>query len=625
MFECVDHLATATKEFDAGDFARARVTLKQVLASQKPLLPIDRARTLRLLSEAERELAEYAQAQEDARAGLDVIAQFQSGAGVRERILLLTALGQAFINAGSPALAEAPLKEALQLSAPDAEIDGALALRTLGEVRWAAAQYAEAETLYRRAWETLHRLLPADHRERGHVTNSWGLALVRLGHQAQAEAVLRDALEERLLALPADHPDVGESFHNLTHVAIQGARLEEAEGYALQALEIWQAKLGDRHPRIALVLGNLGGIALKRGRLSEAQQFYRRGLEIREAVLGPDNPLVAISINNLASIAQKLNQLEDAEQLLRRSLAIEEAARAPNHPNVARILNNLQQVLTQLGRDDEGETLLRRAISIWESNLDAHAADLATSWTNLSLLLKRRGEMDEAETLLLRALAVKQQRRGENHPDLATPLNNLAEFYVRAGRLDMAETLFLRAVRLRENAGHAVSPETAANLAEIARVADRRQEEVWWLRKTIQIVQLQAGSDTAKLVPYLRRQGRALLHMKDFTDAQAVLRRALALGEGHDLPVLDTAATSVLLGLALAGSKQWEEAVYCFERAMLLAERAGDTEAEPPAQEGQVGSNGVAREAIMRTCMAFLQRAGRRFHAGEGGYEENAR
>jgi tetratricopeptide (TPR) repeat protein len=567
----------------AGRFWEARDVLLQVTASGPAAADLDAASTLRLLAHCEREMAAYDAALSACAAGLAVLDRLEASGETRlERVRLLAARGQTLIEAGHVDEAEAPLQQAIELSPPNREVEGALALRSLGEISSARARHTEAEALYACAMDTLLRLLPPVHRERGHVVNSWALAALAQGWLAEAEERVRRGLELRTAMLPAGHPDIGESTHNLAGVLLKRGHLDEAEALERQALTLWEKVLGDRHPRLAVALGNLGAIAQKRSRFAEAEQFYRRTLELREAALGACHPRLIPALNNLASVQFKLGRHAEAEALFRRALDLARAARGERHPDVARALNNLHSVLNTLGGQEEGEEYLRQAIGIWEETLGPESSELATSLTNLASYQTARGENGAAESTLLRVLQIQSKRLGEDHPDLATPLNNLANLYVGEGRLDGAEQLYRRAQELRRRAGYGLSPETFANLAEIARRQGRYADQCDYLRQAIEAIEASFGAETpagAQLRHrYYRVRGVAQRQLGDLFGARDTLRHALAIGERGRVDPADLALTLTNLGVTAFQARAPREAETAYRHGIAVLERAGNPE-----------------------------------------------
>jgi Tfp pilus assembly protein PilF len=567
-----------------GRFAQARDAFREALvAANGTLSSIEQVRCLWRLADARRELADYDAALAAGDDALRAADRVGGDDARRERVRALTMRGRILTDAGNLAEAEAPLQEALAGSDPDVEVEGALALRALGDLRAMQARYAEVEQAYSRANATLQRLLPAEDRDRLRTLNSLGLASMYLNRLEEAETRLRRALELRRQALAPEHPDIGESFHNVATVVQRRGRLDESESLERSAAAIWTASLGPQHPRLALALGNLGAICQKRGRLDEAEKLYRQGLAIREASLGPQHPRLIVSINNLASVAFRLGRLEEAERLFRRSLALATATKGEQHPDVARALNNLYSVLNASGKTEEGEAALRRAIAIWEGGEESK--DLAVALSNLATLQMARGEDEPAEDALLRALAIQERILGAQHPDLAPTINNLATLFAKTGKLEAAESMYLRALALRKKVGYAPSPETLANLAEIARRQGRSADQRRWLEEAVHAAEATGGKAAPALVRCLHQLGVCLRGLGENRLAADVLERSVAIQQraaGSDtteLAVTSVAWAGALLALGknAAAEQAYRQAIELLEplavdRPNLLAE-----------------------------------------------------
>ena len=573
-------LSAGEIEAQAGHFAEAREAFADALrmARTSGAPPATQARCARRLGEMRRELAEHDAAIEACLHAVRITQGLVGDEPRQERVRSLTEYAAALVGAGRQDEAEPSLDEALSLSDPSTEADGAWALRVLAEVRVAQGRYEEADEIATRAVDALIGHVGARTARTAHALNTAGIPALHLDRLDEADRRLREALELRRELLPEGHPQIADSLHNVAAVALARANLEEAEQLEREALAIWTPALGEDHPTLAVALGNIAAIAGKRGQYAEAERLYRRGLEIREGALGPDHPRLATSVNNLASVLDKLGRHEEAEQLFRRSLAIAERAHGRVHPDVARALNNLFNVLRTQGRTADGEAMLQRAIEVWEKCLP-DSRELAVSLGNLATLHKARGEYDEAENVLLRCLAITQRQVGPDHPDLATPLNNLADLYATAGRWDQAEELFLRALRLREQAGHRTSPETLSNLADVARRQGRVADAVRWVDRAIGVVEQDLGGDSTALVPLLWQLARLQRMGDDSVAAVSSLERALqvqerALGAEHP----DLATTLTALGGALDASGDAGGAELAYRRGIAILDAAGSAD-----------------------------------------------
>jgi tetratricopeptide (TPR) repeat protein len=209
---------------------------------------------------------------------------------------------------------------------------------------------------------------------------------------AQAETLKRRALAIWEKSLGSDHPQVATGLNNLALLLKATNRLAEAEPLYRRALAIGETSYGPDHPDVAVRLNNLAQLLQDTNRLAEAEPLIRRALAIDEKSYGPNHPDVAIALNNLAGLLQDTNRLDEAEPLYRRALAIDEKSLGPDHPNVAIRLNNLTILLRNTSRLAEAEPLYRRALAIFETSLGPDHPWTVSARNNLAGLKAALGQ-----------------------------------------------------------------------------------------------------------------------------------------------------------------------------------------------------------------------------------------
>jgi nephrocystin-3 len=334
----------------------------------------------------------------------------------------------------------------------------AFACIVLGEFLRAAALYAEAEPLMRRALQ----IDEANH-GRAHPSVAVGLnnlagLLLSTNRLSEAESLLRRALEIDEASYGPDHPLVAIRLNNLAGLLQATNRPSEAEPLMWRALKIFESSSGREHPNVAVQLDNLGGLLQVTGRLSEAEPLMRRALEIFESSFGKNHPNVATQLNNLARLLQATNRLSEAELLMRRALEISKSSFGDEHPNVATLLNNIAQLMKATNRFSEAEPLMRRALGIDETTYGPAHPDVGRDLNNLASLLCTTNRFSEAEPLMWRALAIDEASYGPGHPNVAIRLNNLAQLLLATNRISQAEPLMRRHLEILLNftraAGH---------------------------------------------------------------------------------------------------------------------------------------------------------------------------
>jgi tetratricopeptide (TPR) repeat protein len=262
----------------------------------------------------------------------------------------------------------------------------------------------------RRILHEEERLLGPDHPDVAKTLNNLASLLIWYPYQwAEAETLCRRALAILEKSLGSEHPDVAESINNLALLLKYTNRMAEAEPLFRRALAIREKCLSPEHLDVLASVNNLANLLKDTNQMAEAEQLYRRSLDNREKTLDANDPKVAPSLNNLANLLYRTNRLAEAEPLFRRALAIWEKNLGPEHPHVASSLNNLAGVLKDTNRLAEAEPLFRRALAIREKCLSPEHPEVANSLDNLALLLKATDRQAEAVPLWLRAEAIRNK------------------------------------------------------------------------------------------------------------------------------------------------------------------------------------------------------------------------
>jgi len=167
-----------------------------------------------------------------------------------------------------------PDSEALWLRAaksPEARI-ASRALASLGQLREASGEKADAVNFYRRALVK---------EEQASGTNG-ALVAARLNALAQVVDVQEGvSLLERALAISrrqpgARHPDTATIELNLATLRLKGERPDEAARMSREALSIFEATLGVDHPRTIAAAKVLAKALREAGKLDEAEDLEKR-------------------------------------------------------------------------------------------------------------------------------------------------------------------------------------------------------------------------------------------------------------------------------------------------------------------------------------------------------------
>ncbi|HJQ35426.1 MAG TPA: FxSxx-COOH system tetratricopeptide repeat protein [Pyrinomonadaceae bacterium] len=292
----------------------------------------------------------------------------------------------------------------------------------------ARAQYAEAETFYKKALSIWERAYGPEHLSVSTSLNNLANLYDIQGKYAEAEPLYLRSLSICEKLLGAEHTDVALTLNNLASLYIGQAKYAEAEPLFVRSLSIREKALGPEHPDVAKSLNNLAYLYSRQGKYADARRLYERALSIREKALGPDDPDLATSLNNLAYLYNRQGSAEKVEQLYERALSIREKTLGPNHPEVAASLNNLARVYSEQGKYAEAEPVFLRALSIYEKAFGMDHPDIAVILGNLAGLCEDQGKYSQAESLYLRALSICEKMLAPEHPRTTLIRQNYESF-----------------------------------------------------------------------------------------------------------------------------------------------------------------------------------------------------
>ncbi|MFO0953208.1 MAG: serine/threonine-protein kinase [Isosphaeraceae bacterium] len=347
-----------------------------------------------------------------------------------------------------------------------------------------------------------------------------GETLYELGGHAKAEEVLTRAAETRTRELGADHPD---TLNTLNHLA----RVDLAVGKPREALDLFQKVrdarlrvLGGDHPDSLVSLANVANGSRANGKLAEAVALYEQLRDARLRKLGPDHFETLLALNSLAVAYLDGGRVNEAIPLFQQVHDGRARQLGADHPATLTALNNLAEASQRAGRRNEAIPLLEQARDGWVRKL------------------------------------------GVDHPSTLITLNNLAGAYMAAGRLPDALPVYEQAAAgvARRKFQHEYAGRIVPSAINAYEQAGRPADAARWRRQWLEVVRQQAGADSPACAGELAALGLNLVQMKNWAEAEPVLREALAIREKKQPDVWTTFNTRSLLGGALLGQKKYAEA-----------------------------------------------------------------
>ncbi len=406
-------------------------------------------------------------------------------------------------------------------------------LSQLAKVARVTGALERAEALYRRALAMYNAAPEPDFV--GVAAAFHGLSSVfdKRGQFGEAEAMCRAALEIREKVFGKYGLQVAESLNSLAILHRRKGEFDEAERLYLHANTIHELKQGYNHPGVISTLINLGILYLEKKEHAKAGKVLTRALSLLETRGGPADTLMASVLDALATYYEMVGDAARSIESARRSLAIYEELHGPAHANVARALNNLGTKLAAAKETrEEAEALFRRALDIVGDT--SSAVSFGSMLLNLATMRLAQEDFDGAEALATRAHIMARESAGPEHLDTAQALFTLSQIAEQRGDIDRALEFMLSAFTIRSKVP----------------VLDQSIDD-------------------------MTRMGVLMLAAEEPEEASKSLKDALSLAErsrGKDHP--SVARLMFLLGKAAIAQKHWKRAIFCFDSARKIDEKA---------------------------------------------------
>ncbi|MCY1023361.1 serine/threonine-protein kinase [Pyxidicoccus sp. MSG2] len=280
----------------------------------------------------------------------------------------------------------------------------ALALETVGNVRWMTGDYAHSRESYERALTLLERSPKPERLNLSRVLNGLGNVLMDQGRYAEARGHFERALELKEEALGAEHPAIAVTLNNLGIIHEELGEYAQAQSLYERSLAMRRKLLGPEHPMVASSLANLGDVLLARGRLEQALEHHERALALRRETLGDAHPSVAHSHASIGEVWAAMGQDARAREELERALALHEKVAGGDPSDAAQVSALLGRTLVRLGRWDDAARQLQRARDTGERQAAADPRLLALARLGMGELSLARHQPAVAVPLLEQAL-----------------------------------------------------------------------------------------------------------------------------------------------------------------------------------------------------------------------------
>jgi len=225
-----------------------------------------------------------------------------------------------------------------------------------------------------------------------------------------------------------------------------------------------------------------------------------------------------------------------------------------DHPDTLATLSNLATAYQATGRTADAIALFERVRDARVEKLGADHPHTLNTLNNLALAYWSLKRFDQSIPLFEDVLARREKKLGRQHPDTLKTVADLGVNYKDAGRL--AEAIPLLAEAYRAAKKHPTLRSAGAPLLDAWVKAGRAADAARLIEELLADGRQQLPKDSPQLAGQLAQFGRSLLEAKAFTEAEPLLREALAIREKAQPDAWTTFNTQSLLGGALLGQKK---------------------------------------------------------------------
>jgi tetratricopeptide (TPR) repeat protein/tRNA A-37 threonylcarbamoyl transferase component Bud32 len=430
------------------------------------------------------------------------------------------------------------------------------------------------------------------------MQDTLGTSLGALGAFRDAVGVLEKARRTYVALQGAEHPETLASAARLGAAYSNDGRTDEALPILTETLKLLKVKIGDDHPETLSTMSNLARTLRLSGKAAEAIPLYEQALEIMRVKPGPKDGETIANMNGLGVAYAEAGRRDDAFRVFKEAEALAKTHLGEDHPHTQSSVNNLASAHFAAGRLNQAIPLFEEAYRVSKKTLGADHPDALIKMTNLAACLLNVGDVEKAAPLFEQSLTLRRAKLGDDHPDTLSSMGKLAAAFWSMKKLDRSIPLFEEALkRQREKLGrdHPETLMTMANLgvnyADAGRPKDAVPmfEEVYrasaavpslqWVESPLlqayaeandrakafelipkRLARARQSPDASQLAGTLASIGLSLLKMKEWSEAEKILRECHALRRKSQPDSWSTFNTQSQLGAALLGQKKYAEA-----------------------------------------------------------------
>lgn len=411
------------------------------------------------------------------------------------------------------------------------------------------------------------------------MQNTLGRSFQRMSDPIAAAGLFEKALATFEKDLGPDHIDTLDARNNLAVAYMDSGRSKEA----LPLLELGQQNR-ERTQGVGNVdsivgLRNLGGAYFSSGDYARAGEIARRALERARTSLGQEHPETHLCALSLGTLLIAEGKADEAIPILKDALDRQRAISGPSHPATLRTQVELANAYGTVGRGAIALPMLEDACDrAMESLGEGHAVTIAVT-NQLGVIYWGMGRPKDAIPLFEKNLVHQIATSGPDSYATLTTKANLGVNYLAVGRVKEAVPLL---EEVAKSAGtYPLFESYSSDLLDAYQRLEDYEKIVVLLDRALVKARKDFAPKSPDLASLLARLGSARLELKQWGQAEPLLRECLAIRQEVNPEDWTTFNTMSMLGAALDGQGKHEEA-----KGLLVAGYEGmrDRKDDIPAQ-----------------------------------------
>jgi tetratricopeptide (TPR) repeat protein len=321
-----------------------------------------------------------------------------------------------------------------------AQLSLALELNNKGNAASDAANYKEAQRLYREALDIWRAAGPVYDAHLAGTLMNLGVALGGSGDRTQAGRVFTEALALHRRTLGARHHRTVSNINLLASNQLMLGDLDSADALLTEVLVV-ERELFPDDIQTARTLEGISNLMIRRGKVAAAMEPAEEALAIVLKAAGEESIDSALAYSAVAEAHRAVGHMDRAAPLFRKSRTYYERALGPDHPRTATLLSQEGLILMSDGKLAMAEQLMVRAVDTLGRSCPGCLAERTLAETNLGVLRVKQKRYREAGVLLAEVVAMREKFMSSPDADMADALRILAAIRQKEGLLDDAVRL----------------------------------------------------------------------------------------------------------------------------------------------------------------------------------------